>query len=121
VYEHEGRKEGRVSPEVISGLVRREYARGVRELDRILVEAMSKSKGDTILPTKETAAALAPVNKPQSQAAQLEAVLERHGWVISAAAKELGMTRASLRRRIDKHGLSPASSDARDRGTKPRK
>jgi DNA-binding NtrC family response regulator len=114
VYEHEGRKEVRVSPEVISGLVRREYPRGVRELDRILVEAMSKSKGDTILPTKETAMPPVRVNKPRSAAAHIRSVLERHNWNISTAAEELGMSRPTLRKRIAEHALEPPNAEPGD-------
>jgi transcriptional regulator with PAS, ATPase and Fis domain len=32
-------------------------------------------------------------------------VIDKHGGNISKAAKELGLTRASLYRRIEKHGL----------------
>jgi transcriptional regulator with PAS, ATPase and Fis domain len=32
-------------------------------------------------------------------------VIDKHGGNISRAAKELGLTRASLYRRIEKHGI----------------
>jgi len=35
----------------------------------------------------------------------IEKVLERHNGNISKAAKELGLTRASLYRRLEKYGL----------------
>ncbi|MDH3350164.1 MAG: sigma-54 dependent transcriptional regulator [Gammaproteobacteria bacterium] len=35
----------------------------------------------------------------------IESVLQKHGFNISHAAKELGLTRASLYRRMEKHGL----------------
>jgi two-component system nitrogen regulation response regulator GlnG/two-component system response regulator HydG len=120
VYEHEGRKEVRLAPEIVCGLVRRAYPRNVRELDKILVEAMSKSPGDTILPTRKTTAP-GSVKKPRSGGAQLQAVLDRHGWHITNAAKELGMSRASLRRRIAEHGLGPAKEEESGRDSKRRK
>ncbi|MGA8205245.1 MAG: helix-turn-helix domain-containing protein, partial [Woeseiaceae bacterium] len=35
----------------------------------------------------------------------IAAALRKHGFNISHAAKELGLTRASLYRRMEKHGL----------------
>ena len=35
----------------------------------------------------------------------VEAALRKHGYNISLAASELGLTRASLYRRMEKHGL----------------
>jgi len=41
------------------------------------------------------------------QAKHLEQILERHNWVISRAASELGLSRQALYRRIEKHQLAP--------------
>ena len=52
-----------------------------------------------------------PVNKAmelnleQLEKTTIETALRKHGFNISAASKELGLTRASLYRRMEKHGL----------------
>jgi DNA-binding NtrC family response regulator len=46
-----------------------------------------------------------PLNLEQVEKETIAAALRRHGFNISHAAKELGLTRASLYRRMEKHGL----------------
>ena len=52
-----------------------------------------------------------PVNEPmdlnleQIEKTTIETALRKHGFNISATSKELGLTRASLYRRMEKHGL----------------
>ena len=41
----------------------------------------------------------------QMEKATIEKALRKHGFNISHAAKELGLTRASLYRRMEKHGI----------------
>jgi len=72
------------------------------------VEDFSLSRGRAPAPS-------APVPQPSSAASDLnleraekhmvEAALKKHAYNISLAAAELGLTRASLYRRMDKHGL----------------
>jgi DNA-binding NtrC family response regulator len=45
------------------------------------------------------------LNLERAEKQILEAALKKHGYNISLAAQELGLTRASLYRRMDKHGL----------------
>ena len=45
------------------------------------------------------------LNLDQVEKETIAAALRRHGFNISHAAKELGLTRASLYRRMEKHGL----------------
>jgi DNA-binding NtrC family response regulator len=45
------------------------------------------------------------LNLEQVERATIENALRKHGFNISHAAKELGLTRASLYRRMEKHGL----------------
>jgi transcriptional regulator of acetoin/glycerol metabolism len=40
----------------------------------------------------------------------LLAELDRHAWNVSAAAKTLGIDRASLHRKMKRHGLSRAGA-----------
>jgi transcriptional regulator of acetoin/glycerol metabolism len=45
------------------------------------------------------------LNLEQVERETIERALYKHGFNISHAAKELGLTRASLYRRMEKHGL----------------
>jgi DNA-binding NtrC family response regulator len=45
------------------------------------------------------------LNLEQLEKTTVEAALRKHAFNISAASKELGLTRASLYRRMEKHGL----------------
>jgi len=45
------------------------------------------------------------LNLDQLEKTTIETALRKHGFNISAASKELGLTRASLYRRMEKHGL----------------
>jgi transcriptional regulator of acetoin/glycerol metabolism len=45
------------------------------------------------------------LNLDRAERHMVEAALKKHAYNISLAAAELGLTRASLYRRMDKHGL----------------
>lgn len=47
----------------------------------------------------------ADMNLERSERRIIERALQKHAWNISTAASELGLTRASLYRRMEKHGL----------------
>ena len=49
--------------------------------------------------------ASADMNLERSERRIIERALQKHAWNISTAAAELGLTRASLYRRMEKHGL----------------
>ena len=51
------------------------------------------------------AAARSDLNLSRSEKAMVEAALKRHSFNVSHAARELGLTRAALYRRMAKHGL----------------
>jgi DNA-binding NtrC family response regulator len=51
------------------------------------------------------AAARDDLNLERAEKQIVEAALKKHAYNISLAAAELGLTRASLYRRMDKHGL----------------
>ena len=57
--------------------------------------------------TSAAAASVAPdnLNLERAEKQMVEQALKRHHYNISLAAQELGLTRASLYRRMDKHGL----------------
>jgi transcriptional regulator of acetoin/glycerol metabolism len=50
-------------------------------------------------------AAPADLNLDRAEKNMVEAALKKHAYNISLAAAELGLTRASLYRRMEKHGL----------------
>jgi transcriptional regulator of acetoin/glycerol metabolism len=56
-------------------------------------------------PTPAPSAAASDLNLDRAEKAMVEAALKKHAYNISLAAAELGLTRASLYRRMDKHGL----------------
>jgi DNA-binding NtrC family response regulator len=51
------------------------------------------------------AAPASDLNLDRAEKQMVEAALKKHAYNISLAAQELGLTRASLYRRMDKHGL----------------
>jgi DNA-binding NtrC family response regulator len=57
--------------------------------------------------TAEPAAveAIADLNLDRAERRLIERALQKHGYNISSAAQELGLTRGSLYRRMEKHGL----------------
>ena len=87
-------------------------AGGVRGLRQAVERAVVLSEGDSL-----SAADLAPpavivegaavsdLNLARSEKAIVEAALKRHAHNVSQAAKELGLTRAALYRRMVKHDL----------------
>jgi transcriptional regulator with PAS, ATPase and Fis domain len=61
-------------------------------------------------PASAPAAAAAPIvagdlNLERAERQIVEQALKKHAYNISLAAQELGLTRASLYRRMEKHGL----------------
>jgi DNA-binding NtrC family response regulator len=56
-------------------------------------------------PPPAPAAQASDLNLDRAEKQMVEAALKKHAYNISLAAQELGLTRASLYRRMDKHGL----------------
>ena len=122
------RKYGRTirafSPEARAALVSYDWPGNVRALRHAIERAVILTANDFLEPRDlqldvpvpppvgETAAPATPA-PPRAETRRLdqveketiEAVLRKHGFNISHAAKELGLTRASLYRRMEKHGL----------------
>jgi DNA-binding NtrC family response regulator len=59
----------------------------------------------TTTPPPPPAAAAGDLNLDRAEKHMVEAALKKHAYNISLAAAELGLTRASLYRRMEKHGL----------------
>jgi DNA-binding NtrC family response regulator len=108
-----GRPPKPLAAEAIQALTDHPPAGGVRGLRQAVERAVVLGDGEVL-----TAADLAPtavtssggaiasdLNLARSEKAIVEAALKRHAHNVSQAAKELGLTRAALYRRMVKHGL----------------
>lgn len=105
-----------LSPEALSALAAHDWPGNVRAL-RHAVERAVILAGDG--PLEADAFALAPASTPRVTAEPVvsdlnldrverrlvEEALKKHGYNISSAAHELGLSRAALYRRMEKHGL----------------
>jgi DNA-binding NtrC family response regulator len=107
----------RVPPDVMRQLQDYDWPGNVRALRHAAERAVILSSGDTFaiedfpLPAASRTTArveLAPtddLNLDRLERQTVERALKKHGWNISLAATELGLTRASLYRRMEKYGL----------------
>jgi transcriptional regulator with PAS, ATPase and Fis domain len=109
-----------VSPEAIDLLMRYPYPGNIRELEHIVEHAFILCRDDAILPqhlprevidhvTKtppsgDDEAAESPLDAGERQT--LVSVLQRHGWNRQAAARELGVSRSTLWRKMKRHGIA---------------
>jgi DNA-binding NtrC family response regulator len=76
--------------------------------DAFTIEDFSLSRSMAKAAPAAQAAPAAPggdLNLDRAEKQMVEAALKKHAYNISLAAAELGLTRASLYRRMDKHGL----------------
>ena len=75
--------------------------------ERFTVEDFSLSRAAPRPPAPHTPPPLggSDLNLDRAERHMVEAALKKHAYNISLAAQELGLTRASLYRRMDKHGL----------------
>ncbi|MGF1645268.1 MAG: sigma-54-dependent transcriptional regulator [Thiotrichales bacterium] len=115
----------RLTPECIAALQRYDWPGNVRELVHVIERAVLLG-GDTLsvvdLGLGDTTFAPTPANAepPDSAASTLDAAeaalirraLERHSGNVSAAARELGITRMTLRYRIEKHAIATKTEHA---------
>ena len=117
------------SPAARAALIEYDWPGNVRALRHAIERAVILTSNEYLEPTdlQLVVSAAAPVVPPQIVAARvavdetrapvtsqsldqiekeaIESVLRKHGFNISHAAKELGLTRASLYRRMEKHGI----------------
>lgn len=106
------------SPAAEQALVTYDWPGNVRALRHAIERAVILTAGDVLEPgdlqlldvthaPSPPAAAPIPtvLNLDQMEKETIHAALKKHGFNISHAAKELGLTRASLYRRMEKHGL----------------
>ena len=108
-----GKKIGGVAPEVLAVLRRYDFPGNVRELENAIEHAFVMCRGSTILPEHLPTKILdrsrqnedRPV-PPRSERAILIEALERHGGNRAATARELGIHRSTLWRKIREYDLT---------------
>lgn len=102
-----------LSEETEQSILRYAWPGNIRELQHSIERAVILSEGNTIKPEDLTVAQAGGYNDAKEHLMNLEELelntirkaLTKHGGVISHAANELGLTRASLYRRLEKYGL----------------
>lgn len=103
-----------VSPESMKALIRYHWPGNVRELQHVIERAVILSDSDAIRPEEMLSKmSAAPVGEnvsvnhslDQVEKKHIETILKRHGGSVTEAAKELGLTRTALYRRIRKYGI----------------
>jgi DNA-binding NtrC family response regulator len=104
------------SPQAEKALVDYDWPGNVRALRHAIERAVILTADDVLEPgdlqlieTGRVSASATPIptvlNLDQMEKDTIHKALVKHGFNISHAAKELGLTRASLYRRMEKHGL----------------
>jgi DNA-binding NtrC family response regulator len=113
-----GKSANTFSPPAESALLEYHWPGNIRALRHAVERAVILAKGDQIEPSDlqldysspaQPAAAPAAIptilNLDEMEKATIERALLKHGFNISRTAEELGLTRASLYRRMEKYGL----------------
>jgi len=98
--------------EAIRGLHNYNWPGNIREIEHIVERAVIITDNNTILPEdlhfsskKTTVNQENSLNLEETEKLLIQQALEKHHGVISRAAKDLGLTRAALYRRLEKHQL----------------
>jgi len=113
LYAHyDGRPNAALTEESHAVLERALWPGNVRELRQAIERAVVLSPGDALRPedlfpstTPAVSAEETDLNLLRSERSVVEAALKRHGFNVTRAAKELGLTRAALYRRMARHGF----------------
>ena len=105
----------RVSEATISRLNKHSWPGNIRELQHAVERAVIMSDSNVLQPhdfflsqsedNKSDNMDLSNLNLEETEKMLIRKVIDKHGGNISKAAKELGLTRASLYRRIEKYDL----------------
>lgn len=105
----------RVSPAALKRLEVHSWPGNIRELQHAVERAVIMSESNILEPddfflskiedTQREAIKTSSMNLEETEKMLIRKVIDKHGGNISKAAKELGLTRASLYRRIEKYGL----------------
>lgn len=105
----------RVSEDTLARLRKHDWPGNIRELQHAVERAVIMSDSNILQPhdfflsspaeDKGDSLDLDNLNLEDAEKMLVRKVIDKHGGNISKAAKELGLTRASLYRRIEKYGL----------------
>lgn len=105
----------KIAPGTVKKLQKYSWPGNIRELQHAIERAIIMSDSDTLNPEdffflsqkQESAQTAEPdsYNLDDVEKGVIERVINKHNGNISKAAKELGLTRASLYRRLEKYGL----------------
>jgi DNA-binding NtrC family response regulator len=105
----------RVNPATIKRLEKHHWPGNIRELQHAVERAVIMSESNILEPSdfflsqmeeeKPGELHTSNLNLEATEKILIRKVIDKHGGNISKAAKELGLTRASLYRRIEKYGL----------------
>lgn len=85
-------------------LLNHHWPGNVRELENMCQRAMVFANNNTIS-EKELASTSEFLSLPEEE--RLRQILEKHNWIIARAAKDLGLSRQALYRRMEKFNLAP--------------
>ena len=106
----------RLSPDAVRALHGYAWPGNVRELENALEFAVAVTRGQTILPGNlpeeivaggSVAVDPAPADaEPLDERGRIQAALEAHRWRRAATAEALGISRATLWRKMREFGLS---------------
>ena len=120
-----GREISGVSPEVLQLLASHDYPGNIRELESTLEHACVMCAGGMVerehLPAPWRERTAAPVEDglaaeiSEHEAQFIRDALERHGWHREAAARDLGIHKATLFKKIRKLGIELPKIDGRSR------
>ncbi len=97
-----------LTPEAERALLRHTWPGNVRELQNAIRRACLLSAQHAIGATALNLPAAAPAEEPPLDRAVIEQALSRARGVIAHAARDLGMSRQALYRRMEKLGLKPS-------------
>jgi two-component system, NtrC family, response regulator HydG len=104
----------KIAPHTIKKLQKYHWPGNIRELEHAIERAIIMTDRDQLEPEDFFFLADKPESNKQAsdifnlddmEKNVIQKVINKHGGNISKAAKELGLTRASLYRRLEKHGL----------------
>ncbi len=105
----------RVSPSTMKRLEKHNWPGNIRELQHAVERAVIMSESNVLEPhdfflsqmddNKPADITTPSMNLEETEKMLIRKVIDKHGGNISKAAKELGLTRASLYRRLEKYGI----------------
>ncbi|MDQ2669544.1 MAG: sigma-54-dependent Fis family transcriptional regulator, partial [Gemmatimonadota bacterium] len=106
-----GKRGLRLDRDALAALTAYSWPGNVRELDHVLERAVLMATGDAVgaadlgLRRAAAPASLDDMTLEEVEAVLIRKALERHGGNVSLAARDLGLSRSALYRRLGRHGL----------------